>query len=371
MATTRRNGQPSSCEPCRKSKLRCDHSTPICGRCTRRGQPNLCIYHPAPLTQDPGLQQRKRRRYNNDDNTEQTLNQLPLVSPPATASPEGGLSDAYSAKWNQKETPNSTAGFLGLTSFSSVFTEHDSCLGTGIKLFSGNVNTNTPDPKQIDLGAQILRLLSQDILFYERLIKARFKVFKGWTQGAPTVLAIFKAVKDTLACSLSSDTGDESALSLSKELFKNRTNTIDINASMTLQEYTTLIASRWETIGLIFSLAGLVSPLIPHDDPVWKRRGQADPKALEIQSTTVSDICVQFSNNCGLVNDPLSWLLVHHTALLIQVYGDGGRLSPTVCAPDCLISTRLPAMERTRWIGYCSLCPRSSSRTRWYRSILS
>ncbi|KAE9363900.1 hypothetical protein N431DRAFT_550594 [Stipitochalara longipes BDJ] len=46
----RRNGQLSSCEPCRHSKLRCDHNRPICGRCVRRGLPqSRCHYHPAPM----------------------------------------------------------------------------------------------------------------------------------------------------------------------------------------------------------------------------------------------------------------------------------------------------------------------------------
>ncbi|RHZ44314.1 putative chromatin structure remodeling complex protein RSC3 [Aspergillus thermomutatus] len=50
MKTTRRNGQLPSCEPCRKSKLRCDHTTPICNRCIRTGRADECFYHPAPLT---------------------------------------------------------------------------------------------------------------------------------------------------------------------------------------------------------------------------------------------------------------------------------------------------------------------------------
>ncbi|KAJ5246293.1 hypothetical protein N7468_001276 [Penicillium chermesinum] len=46
----RRNGQLSSCEPCRKSKLRCDHKRPICGRCARRRlSEQQCHYHPAPM----------------------------------------------------------------------------------------------------------------------------------------------------------------------------------------------------------------------------------------------------------------------------------------------------------------------------------
>ena len=45
---TRRNGQPQACEPCRRSKVRCDHGSPRCARCVLRNL--VCIYHPAPLT---------------------------------------------------------------------------------------------------------------------------------------------------------------------------------------------------------------------------------------------------------------------------------------------------------------------------------
>lgn len=51
----RRNGKLFSCEPCRKGKLKCDHTTPTCGRCLRRGKADQCIYHPAPLTKPRGI----------------------------------------------------------------------------------------------------------------------------------------------------------------------------------------------------------------------------------------------------------------------------------------------------------------------------
>ncbi|KAF7718726.1 Fungal Zn(2)-Cys(6) binuclear cluster domain-containing protein [Penicillium ucsense] len=50
----RRNGQLSACEPCRKSKLRCDHHRPVCGRCAqRRLTEQQCLYHPAPMAKPP------------------------------------------------------------------------------------------------------------------------------------------------------------------------------------------------------------------------------------------------------------------------------------------------------------------------------
>ena len=49
-STLRRNGKPQSCEPCRKSKLKCDHVLPKCGRCIQRKIDYRCIYHPAPMS---------------------------------------------------------------------------------------------------------------------------------------------------------------------------------------------------------------------------------------------------------------------------------------------------------------------------------
>ena len=46
----RRNGKQQSCEPCRKSKLKCDHVLPRCGRCIQRKIEYRCVYHPAPMS---------------------------------------------------------------------------------------------------------------------------------------------------------------------------------------------------------------------------------------------------------------------------------------------------------------------------------
>ncbi len=44
----RRNGTLQSCERCRTTKIKCDHSTPRCGRCVAKGLD--CVYEPAPMT---------------------------------------------------------------------------------------------------------------------------------------------------------------------------------------------------------------------------------------------------------------------------------------------------------------------------------
>ena len=47
----RRNGIASSCEPCRKSKLACNHELP-CSRCVRGRKE--CHYHPNPMSRTNG-----------------------------------------------------------------------------------------------------------------------------------------------------------------------------------------------------------------------------------------------------------------------------------------------------------------------------
>lgn len=48
MGNLRRNGTMQSCERCRKTKIKCDHSTPSCGRCLSKGL--QCVYEAAPMT---------------------------------------------------------------------------------------------------------------------------------------------------------------------------------------------------------------------------------------------------------------------------------------------------------------------------------
>jgi hypothetical protein len=47
----RRNGQLAACEPCRKAKLRCDHVSPVCSRCSKRRTLTQCVILTASMTE--------------------------------------------------------------------------------------------------------------------------------------------------------------------------------------------------------------------------------------------------------------------------------------------------------------------------------
>jgi chromatin structure-remodeling complex subunit RSC3/30 len=306
MATPRRNGQLSSCEPCRTSKLRCDHTSPVCGRCERRDLP--CTYHPAPLTQViAGIRPKKKIRVARDSTGPGIIH---------------GLRNDNSA-WTRKKASASAPGFLGQTSYSDVFTDISSGLPAGTIHTVGH-DAVPVDSKQINLGAQVLVLL-ENLTFYREVVTTRFKKYKGWTLGWPMTNLIFTVVEE-MWDSLKQEEMDTSAraLLMSRRLFETFTKDFEVHLSTTWEEFKIASSGRWETVGLLFIITGLATDLVPHDDPIFNTM---DAKSIAITASAVGDICIQFCDNTGIVNDLVSWLLLHQTSLLAVVYGESGMSS--------------------------------------------
>ncbi|OQD97268.1 hypothetical protein PENVUL_c084G01138 [Penicillium vulpinum] len=322
MATPRRNGQLASCEPCRMSKLRCDHTSPICERCERRGL--HCTYHPAPLTKPlTGIRPEKKRR---------------VVCESDSASNASRLQNENDV-WTRKQASVSAPGFLGQTSYSDAFTDTRNGLLVGVPYLTSHDNFPV-DQKRINLGARVLALL-ENLSFYRDVVTARFKIWKGWSLGWPVTNMIFTVV-EKMWNSLENEGMDtnERALFLSKKLFETHSRGLEVHPSMTWEDFQSAAAGRWELIGMIFTLTGLATDWVPHSDPIFMRQNTMDPKSLAITATAVGDICLQFCDSSGIVNDIVGWLLLHQVSLLAIVYGESdfrpwrklGDLSTTVFA---------------------------------------
>ncbi|CAG8122121.1 unnamed protein product [Penicillium olsonii] len=322
MATPRRNGQLSSCEPCRTSKLRCDHTSPRCGRCERRGL--SCVYHPAPLTRTlDKVTPVKRTRLSREPQHTRSPNRLPHND----------------ESWMRKKASVSAPGFLGQTSYSDVFTDATSGLSTG-RLQVVDQDTVPVDPKRINLGAQVLALL-ENLPFYREAITTRFKIWRGWAIGWSVANMIFTTVEDMwkLYGEVEPDTMPRAML-MSRKLFETHTRNFEVTSTTTWEEFQKMSSGRWETIGILFILTGLATDLVPHDHPIFTETNTMDPKALATTASAVGEICLQFCESAGIVNDLVSWMLLHQTTLLAVVYGESdirpwrklGELSTTVFA---------------------------------------
>lgn len=314
MATPRRNGQLSSCEPCRTSKLRCDHTSPRCGRCERRGL--RCIYHPAPLTRSLDRVTPARKS--------------PLHRPPnRTSSVSKSLNNDET--WTRKKPTVSAPGFLGQTSYSDVFTDATSGLSTG-RPHIIDEDTIPVDSKRINLGAQVLALL-ENLPFYREVITARFEVWAGWTVGWKVTNMVMTVVED-MWNSYEKEEIDRipRAVLMSRRLFETHTRPFEITSSTTWEEFQTASSGRWETIGLLFTLAGVATDLVSHDHPLFTGPDAMDANTLANTASAVGDICLQFCDSSGIINDIVSWVLVHQLALLGVVYGEGGEWFHTPAA---------------------------------------
>lgn len=75
--STTRNGRLQACEPCRKRKLACDHMIPVCSRCQKREQTSDCVYLSAPPTNNlRGIGARSRTRLSSQLCGDQSLGSL-------------------------------------------------------------------------------------------------------------------------------------------------------------------------------------------------------------------------------------------------------------------------------------------------------
>ncbi|PYH92459.1 putative chromatin structure remodeling complex protein RSC3 [Aspergillus ellipticus CBS 707.79] len=367
MATHRRNGQLSSCEPCRKGKLRCDHKTPICGRCARRNQASLCIYHPAPMTKSrpPAATQQLKpavdlnRRRSRKRQSQSLGPNAPSVSEPskspshepaaaaaaaaATAAPDG-FPDPYLTDWNNASAnlnpnPNgsgtnpSTPAWLGLPpGHQGVFPGYDP--GLAPVPFEEEEEAVLPiledalpvDPGQVELGAQLLLLLD-DLPLYQAICDARYdSLFDPWVFGAQFVRDLVQSIHQLYHRSLQDQRKDKHLCltELCQEIFNNSRNPIVVHPDMTFAEYVSVIAHRWEGIGLLFAITGTSSHHLQGGHQVFQPRDgkpAVEKHALQALMAATAGTCIQLCENLGVMSEPLTWLLFQQTILASLAWG--------------------------------------------------
>ncbi|KAJ5937502.1 Transcription factor [Penicillium verhagenii] len=222
--------------------------------------------------------------------------------------------------WCQKKPTVQTPGFLGHTSYSDAFRDSDSGLELGS--LSPSPETFAMNIENVQRGSRVLILLKHLPLYREMLV-ARYKVWSGWTIGRPITLMILSQTEE-MWNSVQCDEADETkqTLLLSKRLFEKQTQPINLHSETTWIEFVSSVTGRWETLGLLFTLIGLAADSTPRD---------SDDKYHELDglegigqtAVKVGDLCLQFCENAGIVNDIVCSLLLHHVCLLTAVYGDG------------------------------------------------
>ncbi len=297
--TLRRNGKPSSCEPCRKSKLSCDHLRPTCGRCQRRRAPERCVYHPAPMTnsqrqriappsQNPSLSDDDiLRRQHERSVSSSKQDEIPSIL--AEASTEGAIPAPV---------------FLGPTSYSAVFTEGESHIGLENRNENRDINIRgwcspklrTWDFCDIQEGAAVLELL-KDLDIYEPGLQERFHI-----EGMYCTVPFARECIDLITRDQKTNSDRwESLTTLALKIFMRTSTPCPPDSTITMEEYSSFLVGdnlSWEVVGIILSIAGLSA--ISMDEVNFK---EVDPnidwKDRARKLVRAGETCITFSEQHG------------------------------------------------------------------------
>jgi hypothetical protein len=350
VTSVRRNGKLLSCEPCRKSKLRCDHLMPSCARCQRRGIASQCIYHPAPMT----------RRRTSDVGPPQPLGgenhvshdigatfELPsqagdttrpwrstFLTPSQTESQETVSPPVQAA-------PITLPGYLGPTSYSAIFTENENNFeiasdGNALPdLAAEGLPRITSD--QIERGAQALALFSNFALF-ERLVDRWYRVSQNMAMLDFMIDAVRRSAVSIRDVALKKP-NNRQLRTLSEKISRSTMRPMQVPPACPLGQFTSLFTGenlRWEALGLYFTLVGQGAMSLPDSDSLDREYkdvlnvnggmlSRLDKKQLGNMMISAGEMCATFADQAGNPNDLTVWMLYDLTILISLAHGDDSK----------------------------------------------
>ncbi|PYI01634.1 hypothetical protein BO78DRAFT_327160 [Aspergillus sclerotiicarbonarius CBS 121057] len=293
----RRNGKPVSCEPCRVSKIRCDHHHPICRRCQIRQKESQCFYHPAPLT---------RARPN------------PRSKPSTRTSGSGTATGTGSPSPAGDDEQAQPPGYLGSTSFVSAFPRPellfpaDVASGPSLSLPSDFCSV------QVSYARSHLLKLVSSFADYENLVvqyyqRGQFSVFPRNLVLTPLSKtgAYLKRWKDA-----SGGARQETLLEALSRMSSKRLPSPTVDT--TLDDFCASFSGpslRWEFVGIIFAFAGLAAS---YPEAGEKFQNGEFATAMFAASKT----CIEICNQCSQLNDLSIWLHYVTVGLASNLFGD-------------------------------------------------
>ncbi|KAI1445062.1 hypothetical protein F5Y02DRAFT_408603 [Annulohypoxylon stygium] len=345
-----------SCEPCRRSKLRCDHVVPACGRCVRRRCVDQCIYHPNPLTQTRRKGSRTPPTPVTSTNDESSViiarsietpsseteepsfltPQTPILRPAevvtrevhrAASAPPLNFRDEYTSHTGKQ-------GFLGETSYISIFEDGLGTSGvSGPELESSHVHKVKLSQDRIAQGCKVLGFLKDNSLLI-RLVSRWYEVcedecciciepiMKEWLWG------LWPHHGDVLR-----DQNPDKIRRLCGLVWRNSQTPLTFNKNTTATQWARSATGpglRWEVIGLIAAIAGQCASTpepIDKDSKTPKFTQSSFPR----QMSEIAEACLSFCRDCDSLGDLFAWLLMENFCLTGRLKGETSHASYTQC----------------------------------------
>lgn len=330
----RRNGKPQSCEPCRISKIRCDHRTPICSRCVARGMNSSCSYHPAPLTKP-----RTKSAIGSSaaPRQPQNISSLP-VSPQNENGPSQTPVSTTWSPWSGRASPVTDNEYMGSTSFSAVIDDDRDVVNRHIsqpskeKAIHGMGSCPTISEEQIVAGMGVLGLFIE-VPDIGDVIRRYHNVTFAYMVPPPITEACAASIQEVFHGAA----GKPSRKQLRRhvlDICDNTNRPLMLFPPVPASEYHTLFTGpnlRWEVVGFVLAMLGLALKynarrgteihLAPSREQIWKPIAKRILEAVEY--------CATVCESCNSTSHQALWLLYCQAHLKNEVLGDLRMLLPS------------------------------------------
>ena len=222
------------------------------------------------------------------------------------------------------EVSNSSAQYLGSTSYSAVFTEgqrHPSLQGLPDREEEIPCTSSCVTEVRVREGVEILALLL-GLDKYEDGLRMWFAV-----QCTGTT---FPGMRECMQAARYQREKKKTLYASSEQIWANTSKPLVFKPHMTMQDMPHLLLGenlRWDMVGLMLTTAGLAAictdevTIDPEDD----KRAQPDWKSSAFRMLEAGGKCISFCEAVDELNIVGAWLIMLNYILHTQVHGDAGK----------------------------------------------
>ncbi|KAL4812584.1 hypothetical protein BDW67DRAFT_193577 [Aspergillus spinulosporus] len=297
----------AACEPCRKSKLACDHSRPVCTRCRNSNRTGLCVYRTAPF---------KRRR------TGTTPAQDPSRSIRTIGDTES-IIPAFAPTRTPNRYPN--PGYTGSSSHVAIFNHIPAKENNPNSVLNGEATLPCTQP-QDDLltqrGADRLKQLFStfSLRYMEDLVQSWLARGANLTLTGGIVQHCLKGID--LPISTSTSTNEWHLLN-AKYLSANSSQPLETSRTMSFPEFCVQFTDqniRWEALGIFLSAVTRAAMDTSFFQSLYTSEEQR--YTLQRLCTRVADSALEIALSLDCLNDLQLFLQYENWIVHTNIYGD-------------------------------------------------
>lgn len=232
--------------------------------------------------------------------------------------------------------------YLGSTSYASVFAEEGpipdsmhpdtgSVERTAMAIVDDSSAPSTLPSKltgsrycRMSVGQSIVSKLAPFSIF-EKTVKNYFEINKASALVGPVITPALPQLRADLEQLASVAKSDQFAVFA--EITRNTTRPLKVPSSMLPSEFHTLFTGqnlRWETLGLMLSLAGTMAQYTSPDDQMFMLENgkRIDKDQFTEDVIHAANDCITLCQVHGAVNDIMVWLIYNNMLVTSDFYGD-------------------------------------------------